>query len=585
MKLQQNLVYYSILIASFCLSACGDEISDSCSLTEHSCQADSKTLDVNKCICVDGSTQTTCELTEAYCQSINKTLDADKCVCVEDSTQTTCELTETYCQSINKTLDADKCVCVEDSTQTICELTEAYCQSTNMTLDADKCTCTCKNGFLQEDKCIPCEEVEGYLSCGGQCVYVEADDNNCGSCNHPCNPGTTCSNGKCIGSTYCSDDYYDISSSIDHCGECGNRCPDGETCIQGKCLISYGKAYCGNEVALIGDIDRCGGCDDKCAQGLICNTNKCFAGQGKMYCNNTIINSTTDSAHCGGCNKKCAEGLQCISSSCQKYALAEDSTIICDNTTIHPYTDSSNCGGCDIKCSNNQICLKGACRSQFLTFGHYEQDGDTTNGKEPITWRVLDTNDAGQYLFISEKALDVKAFNSENAEITWEKSTIRSWLNGYDASYNTVGTNFSSDNFIAAAFTAEEQAKIVALNVPAHANPEVSTDPGNNTTDKIFLLSITEANTYFTSDAERQADATRYTINKGAYVKGSESGKFSNDGKCADTHCYIQWGLRSPGSQNRAAHVNTDGSTSYYGLDVNAGGVGVRPALWVDLYL
>ncbi len=62
----------------------------------------------------------------------------------------------------------------------------------------------------------------------------------------------------------------------------------------------------------------------------------------------------------------------------------------------------------------------------IVTFGHYEQDNDTTNGKEPIEWRVLDKNDEGQYLIISEKVLDVQPYNTTNLFITFEKSTIRS---------------------------------------------------------------------------------------------------------------------------------------------------------------
>ena len=48
----------------------------------------------------------------------------------------------------------------------------------------------------------------------------------------------------------------------------------------------------------------------------------------------------------------------------------------------------------------------------IITFGHCEQDNDTTNGKEPIEWRVLDKNDEGQLLVISEKVLDAKPYNT-----------------------------------------------------------------------------------------------------------------------------------------------------------------------------
>jgi len=53
MKLQEKFVYLSVLLASFGLSACDDDSSDSCGLTEESCQSLNKTLDVDNCICVD----------------------------------------------------------------------------------------------------------------------------------------------------------------------------------------------------------------------------------------------------------------------------------------------------------------------------------------------------------------------------------------------------------------------------------------------------------------------------------------------------------------------------------------------------
>ena len=80
----------------------------------------------------------------------------------------------------------------------------------------------------------------------------------------------------------------------------------------------------------------------------------------------------------------------------------------------------------------------------------------------------------------------MKPYNTTMVPITWEKSTIRSWLNGYGASSNTDGNDYANDNFIDTAFTAEEKARIVASNIQAHLN----TSPDNVTMDKIFLFSI-----------------------------------------------------------------------------------------------
>ena len=229
------------------------------------------------------------------------------------------------------------------------------------------------------------------------------------------------------------------------------------------------------------------------------------------------------------------------------------------------------------------MCNRSISVGDIVTFGHYEQDNDTDNGKEPIEWRVLDINEEGQLLLLSDKALDVQRYNTTVISITWEKSTIRSWLNGYEASYNTVGKDYTAENFIDAAFTAEEKAKILTSNVPAHENPKYSTSPGNPTTDKIFLLSIVEAQTYFATDADRKADATRYAVKKGLFVDGSETGSSFN-GTCSDVHCISCWWLRSPGSRtDYAAHVFFHGSIGGGGFNVRDNNDNaVRPALWVS---
>ena len=338
-------------------------------------------------------------------------------------------------------------------------------------------------------------------------------------------------------------------------------------------------------------------CEDKKLSGVSCTQpNECLSGvctantcHGTMVCNGIAIDSKSDSANCGSCENVCNVGMQCVDYNCIAITDLSTAIITCNDKTVTVYNDENNCGGCGIACGSDDYCRAGVCVpfpevGDIITFGHYEQDNDTTNGNEPIDWRVLDKNDAGQYLLISEKVLDMKPYNLTTISSTWEKSTIRSWLNGYDASYNTVGTDFTSSNFIDTAFTAEEKAKIVLSNVPAHANPNNSTSPGNATTDKIFLLSITEAKNYFATDAKRQADATRYAAKQGVWVLGSESGTASKDGTCTDIHCYALWWLRSPGSSaNSAVLVHCEG---WLDSDfVSFTGRGVRPALWVNLNL
>lgn len=189
-----------------------------------------------------------------------------------------------------------------------------------------------------------------------------------------------------------------------------------------------------------------------------------------------------------------------------------------------------------------------------IKFGFYEQDNNTSNGKEEIEWKVLAV-DGNKALVISQYALDCQKYNSSTyKDTTWEKCSLRTWLNG---------------TFYNAAFGSDHQKMIASSTVTADKNPSYSTSPGNNTTDKVFLLSITEVNKYFSSDSARQCQGTAYCYAQGAY-------------KASNGNCW--WWLRSPGSSSRgAAYVDFGGSVYSHGDNVLNDFDAVRPALWINL--
>ena len=206
-----------------------------------------------------------------------------------------------------------------------------------------------------------------------------------------------------------------------------------------------------------------------------------------------------------------------------------------------------------------QLILANSEVGDYVYFGSYEQDNDTANGAEEIEWLVLDKQD-NKILVISRYGLDTKPYNKERKDITWEKCTLRSWLNS---------------DFYNAAFSADEKKAIVQTEVSADKNPVYSTNPGNDTTDKVFLLSINEANKYFSSASERQCTPTDYAIAQGAYT----SSTYTVGGKAA---CW--WWLRSPGFyRSIAAYVNFVGSVYHFGNNVGDDYDCVRPALWINL--
>ena len=197
--------------------------------------------------------------------------------------------------------------------------------------------------------------------------------------------------------------------------------------------------------------------------------------------------------------------------------------------------------------------IKTAGLGDKVYFGSYEQDNNTSNGKESIEWIVL-AKENNRILVISDKALDCQPYNEVYEYVTWEKCTLRKWLN---------------NDFINSAFTDEEKAIIPTVTVSADKNPEYCTNPGKATKDEVFLLSITEANKYFSSNSARKCTPTNYAVANGVY-------------KSVSGFCW--WWLRSPGNiQSNAVSVGNGGGVYEYGYDVDDGNNAVRPALWIDL--
>ena len=212
-------------------------------------------------------------------------------------------------------------------------------------------------------------------------------------------------------------------------------------------------------------------------------------------------------------------------------------------------------------------------------FGTYRQSSDASGGYniDPVKWRVL-SNTGGQLFLLSDQNLDVFQYHTDQEDVTWETSTMRSWLNGYDASKNTggsTGTDYTGDNFLGTAFSAKEQAAIVETEVVNDGNTDYGTGGGDNTTDSIFLLSLTETYnpTYFPRGTNLLSTNTAYVAD------GGKSGRGMNDANAAD-----RWWLRSPGYYHwQAAFIEDDGSPNTDGNPVNDKSSAVRPAFNLSL--
>ena len=180
----------------------------------------------------------------------------------------------------------------------------------------------------------------------------------------------------------------------------------------------------------------------------------------------------------------------------------------------------------------NKDSFKGVQEGDVVKFGSYEQDGNVSNGEEPIEWRVLEVEGDRAYV-VSEKGLDAHAFNEDVDDGNdWNSSDLKAWL---------------EEDFASQAFTDDEMNEI----------------DGAPT-----LLSVDEARSYFGDYG--MCEPTQQAVNNGV-------NKDEDNGAC-------HWWLRSPGGDlYHAAGVNEDGYVYSDGYVVDFTDFAVRPALWVSV--
>ena len=199
-------------------------------------------------------------------------------------------------------------------------------------------------------------------------------------------------------------------------------------------------------------------------------------------------------------------------------------------------------------------------RGEKYEFGHYPKVKDGQD--EPLLWRVLNVDTENKRaLLITEDLIDCRKYHETSEDITWERCDLRKWLNG---------------EFIDRAFDKEDFEKIAEMPIQNPDNIKYGTKGGRETRDRIFALSIDEAEKYFRNDMDRRAAVTSYAKRQGGFVSSSNT---TPDGQPAGW-----WWLRSPGDLSySASFVNTDGGVLSFGLDVHYYFVSVRPALWLNL--
>ena len=208
---------------------------------------------------------------------------------------------------------------------------------------------------------------------------------------------------------------------------------------------------------------------------------------------------------------------------------------------------------------SNPTISNGVTTWDCIYFGNYYQSNSST--KEPIKWRVLSVNGNDAFL-LADQNLDAKPYNEEDTDVTWATCTLRTWLN---------------DAFLNTAFTSAEQAAIKNTTVVNDDNPYYGTEGGENTTDKVYLLSIAEtSNTAYGFNGEFNTSSNTREAKNTAYAKECGAWETYEGNGC--------WWLRSPGDNSRSASdVYSGGYGDDTGGTVDIDGGAVRPALHLNL--
>ena len=213
---------------------------------------------------------------------------------------------------------------------------------------------------------------------------------------------------------------------------------------------------------------------------------------------------------------------------------------------------------------------------------NWDKDNDTKYHYfryEKIKWRVLNV-DGNEALLLSDKILDTQKYDTWH-KTTWEKSIIRSWLNGYKGLQNSKDDDYTKNNFINSAFSEEEENAIEETKIKNNNNLTYQTEGGNDTQDQIFLLSQSEvsvdaAKYGFLTEAVSTDDARSCKSSTYAKAMGNAVNIFTDNYGCS------WWWLRSPGLNSRyASAIDYFGYTG--GLPVDNVNAGIRPALKLDL--
>jgi hypothetical protein len=134
-----------------------------------------------------------------------------------------------------------------------------------------------------------------------------------------CTHHVTCPGGE----TECGGRCVDLLTDLDNCGSCGNAATTLEVCRAGARACAPGVATCdGACTDLARDATSCGACGTTCDADAYCTTvggsTSCevTAPEGYQACGRAYVDPLTDRLNCGTCGNACTSGQTCRAGLC-----------------------------------------------------------------------------------------------------------------------------------------------------------------------------------------------------------------------------------------------------------------------------
>jgi hypothetical protein len=204
----------------------------------------------------------------------------------------------------------------------------------------------------------------GTLLCGGSCIDVLSDHENCGACGNRCEAAANCYAGGCMlecpaGMENCDGSCVDVAASHDHCGACSSPCEAVEVCSAGSCTLECpaGKTQCsGACIDTYTDAGNCGGCGNVCILGVHATAVECVGGRCRLTCEagwedaDPAIPGCESGCEGGGtetcdgrdndCNGVCDDGFSCCRGD------IETCTTTCGTTGTRTCSNTCSWGSC-----------------------------------------------------------------------------------------------------------------------------------------------------------------------------------------------------------------------------------------------